>query len=181
MVVEEKKKKRKKNQRRGRSGEKKAAMNFDEVLRLIGGFGRFQKTLFVWICLPQIFLAFHMLISVFTSAVPPHVCRSSSSSSSSGLQTPLNFTLLQVAHSCSYGNQSGVELVAGGEEALGSNSGSCPGGWEYSTEVFHNTIVTEVRSARKTKRQPCVCRVSVKVSRKVSRRGVFARLNGLEC
>lgn len=119
-------------------------MNFDEVLRLIGGFGRFQKTLFVWICLPQIFLAFHMLVSVFTGAVPSHVCRSSSS----GLQTPLNFTLQQVVNSCSYGNQSGVEVVAGGGEALGSNSRSCPGGWEYSTEIFHNTIVTEVRSAR---------------------------------
>lgn len=132
-------------------GEEKE-MNFDEVLRLIGGFGRFQKILYVWICLPQIFLAFHMLVSVFTGAVPPHVCRSSS-----GLQTSLNFTLQQMANSCSYGNQSGMEMVTGGGEALGS---SCPGGWEYSSEIFHNTIVTEVSSARKNRQQPnktCSC------------------------
>lgn len=127
--------------------EEEEEMNFDEVLRLIGGFGRFQKILYVWICLPQIFLAFHMLASIFTSAVPPHVCHSFSSSS--GLQTPLNFTLEQVANSCFKGNQSGVEMAVGGDGALGSSS--CPGGWEYSSEVFHNTIVTEVRSAREEK------------------------------
>lgn len=124
-------------------------MNFDEVLRLIGGFGRFQKILYVWICLPQIFLAFHMLVSVFTGAVPPHVCRSSA-----GLQTPLNFTLQQVANSCSFGNQSGVEMAVGRDGALGSSSSSsCPGGWEYSSEIFHNTIVTEVSSAREEKHE----------------------------
>lgn len=123
-------------------------MNFDEVLQLIGGFGRFQKTLYVWICLPQIFLAFHMLVSVFTGAVPPHVCRSSTSSSAR--QTPLNFTLQQVANSCSYENQSGVEVAVRGDGDLGSSSSSssCPGGWEYSREIYHNTIVTEVSSAR---------------------------------
>uniref|UniRef100_A0A672ZLI2 Si:dkey-119m7.4 n=1 Tax=Sphaeramia orbicularis TaxID=375764 RepID=A0A672ZLI2_9TELE len=51
-------------------------MHFDEILSLVGGFGKFQKVLYVWICLPQIFLAFHMLVSVFTGAVPPHLCRS---------------------------------------------------------------------------------------------------------
>lgn len=123
-------------------------MNFDKVLQLIGGFGRFQKTLYVWICLPQIFLAFHMLVSIFTGAVPPHLCRPSTSSSSGLLNAPLNFTQgLQVDASCSVANQSGGAEAVGGAAAPGSSSSSCPGGWEYSSEVFHSTIVTEVRSS----------------------------------
>uniref|UniRef100_A0A8C1YJ35 Si:dkey-119m7.4 n=1 Tax=Cyprinus carpio TaxID=7962 RepID=A0A8C1YJ35_CYPCA len=115
-------------------------MNFDEVLDRIGGFGRFQKTLYVWICLPQIFLAFHMLVSVFTGAVPPHLCRSegggprlgfnfsiasgeSCTSVQDGLLSQLNHSLPITEHS--------------------STSNGCMGGWEFSKEVFLSTVVTE--------------------------------------
>ncbi|XP_041831789.1 organic cation transporter protein [Melanotaenia boesemani] len=114
-------------------------MNFDEVLRLIGGFGKFQKILYVWICVPQIFLAFHMLVSVFTGAVPPHLCRSAWPSA--GDPASLNSSLLS-GHpdlSCSVSlNQSGAVTIGDGRPTV-----SCQGGWEYSTETFQSTIVTE--------------------------------------
>ncbi|KAM3602369.1 uncharacterized protein V6R79_002793 [Siganus canaliculatus] len=113
-------------------------MNFDEILSLIGGFGKFQKILYIWICLPQIFLAFHMLVSVFTGAVPPHLCRSA------GPPASANFSLLSVPDgrpdlSCT------APLNYSGAASLGDEppSGSCKGGWEYSTETFQSTIVTE--------------------------------------
>ncbi|XP_062400089.1 solute carrier family 22 member 6-A [Sardina pilchardus] len=118
-------------------------MNFDQILSVVGGFGRFQKTLYVWICLPQILLAFHMMASVFTGATPPHWCRDSPSfpdpdpgtvgnSSDTGMANQ-NLTVsffLKRAQACGlFVNQ--------------SSSASCSHGWVYSRETFHSTIVTE--------------------------------------
>ncbi|XP_055732472.1 solute carrier family 22 member 6-B isoform X2 [Salvelinus fontinalis] len=55
-------------------------MNFDQILTAVGGFGKYQKILYVWICLPQILLGFHMMASIFTGATPGHRCRDSPSS-----------------------------------------------------------------------------------------------------
>ncbi|KAM4633782.1 solute carrier family 22 member 6-A [Polymixia lowei] len=117
-------------------------MNFDHILSLIGGFGKFQKILYVWICLPQIFLAFHMLVSVFTGAVPPHSCRSSRPSTTAPASSDFNFSLLS-------GPDARPELSCvarlnhGGAEAPNQTSRGCQAGWDYSKEVFQSTIVTE--------------------------------------
>ncbi|CAK6968188.1 organic cation transporter protein [Scomber scombrus] len=119
-------------------------MNFDEILSLIGGFGKFQKILYIWICLPQIFLAFHMLVSVFTGAVPPHLCHSTRPSADAASSSNFNFSLLSDPGrwrelSCTTSlNHSRAVAVGDGHP-----SGSCQGGWEYSTENFQSTIVTE--------------------------------------
>ncbi|XP_037837338.1 organic cation transporter protein isoform X2 [Kryptolebias marmoratus] len=117
-------------------------MNFDEILSVIGGFGRFQKILYVWICVPQIFLAFHMLVSVFTGAVPPHLCHSMGASE--GSPAFVNFSLLTGPNghptlSCtSFLNHSIAAAPGDGHPAV-----SCKEGWEYSKETFQSTIVTE--------------------------------------
>ncbi|KAG7509281.1 organic cation transporter protein-like [Solea senegalensis] len=116
-------------------------MNFDDILCHIGGFGRFQKTLYVWICLPQIFLAFHMLVSVFTGAVPPHLCRSTRPSAAAPAFS--NFSLVAVPDgrpdlSCTFSlNHSDSETTNR------QPTGRCQGGWDYSTETFKSTVVTE--------------------------------------
>ncbi|XP_041661901.1 solute carrier family 22 member 6 [Cheilinus undulatus] len=113
-------------------------MNFDDILCLIGGFGRFQKLLYVWICLPQIFLAFHMFVSIFTGAVPPHLCRPTLTSAGAPASTNFNLSTSDgwTQLSCAAPlNHSGL--------GNGLPVGSCQGGWEYSTETFQSTIVTE--------------------------------------
>lgn len=119
------------------------AMNFDKILSAIGGFGKFQKILYVWICLPQIFLAFHMLVSVFTGAVPPHLCRLAGPSAATPASS--NFSLLttpdgQPDLSCPVPLNHSTSVSPGS----GHPTVSCQEGWEYSTETFENTIVTEV-------------------------------------
>lgn len=118
-------------------------MNFDEILALIGGFGKFQKILYIWICLPQIFLAFHMLVSIFTGAVPPHLCRSTRPSAAAPPpSSDFNFSLLSGP-----GGQPELSCTAlDSQQNLTSDlaNGSCRGGWEYSKETFHSTVVTEV-------------------------------------
>uniref|UniRef100_A0A7N9AM88 Solute carrier family 22 member 13-like n=1 Tax=Mastacembelus armatus TaxID=205130 RepID=A0A7N9AM88_9TELE len=94
-------------------------MNFDQILSAIGGFGKYQKILYTWICLPQLLLAFHMMVSIFTGATPPHHCRDSSNS---------------VA-----GNHSFIP----GTLSLNFKRVPCGHGWVYSTETFHTTTVTE--------------------------------------
>lgn len=141
-------------------------MKFDDVLHQIGGFGRFQKTLYVWICLPQILLAFHMFVSIFTGAVPPHLCLSTTTtwpspanqesgtdpSWSFGSSSIPSFNFSQVELACpAAGGASqqanGVGNYSGqldGELQGGGATGECKGGWEYNREIFSSTIVTEV-------------------------------------
>uniref|UniRef100_A0A1A7XNR9 Major facilitator superfamily (MFS) profile domain-containing protein n=1 Tax=Iconisemion striatum TaxID=60296 RepID=A0A1A7XNR9_9TELE len=108
-------------------------MNFDQILTAIGGFGKYQKILYIWICLPQIFLAFHMMVSVFTGATPPHQCQEGSSSGVTN-QTFIpgavtgNVSLLDA--SCFF-LENRTERVP------------CVHGWVYSQEVFQSTTVTE--------------------------------------
>uniref|UniRef100_A0A8C7X5W2 Si:dkey-166k12.1 n=1 Tax=Oryzias sinensis TaxID=183150 RepID=A0A8C7X5W2_9TELE len=106
-------------------------MNFDQILAAIGGFGKYQKILYIWICLPQILLAFHMMVSVFTGATPPHHCRDSFSAGA-GNQT-LNLSLPDAscfsADALPPGNR--TERVP------------CGRGWVYSSEVFESSTVTE--------------------------------------
>ncbi|KAL4233279.1 hypothetical protein ACF0H5_007963 [Mactra antiquata] len=49
-------------------------MRFDDVLEEIGGFGYFQKFVFVLSCIPGLFAGFFMLNPVFLLAVPNHRC-----------------------------------------------------------------------------------------------------------
>ncbi|XP_076609968.1 solute carrier family 22 member 6-B [Chaetodon auriga] len=113
-------------------------MNFDQVLSVIGGFGKYQKILYIWICLPQIFLAFHMMLSIFTGATPPYHCRDSSSSVA-GNQSSFSATLsLNFSLSDSSCFSSDVLLQGNRTERV-----PCGHGWVYSKETFQSTTVTE--------------------------------------
>ncbi|XP_034096738.1 solute carrier family 22 member 13 [Gymnodraco acuticeps] len=109
-------------------------MNFDQILSAVGGFGRYQKTLYVWICLPQILLAFHMMVSIFTGSSPPHHCRESSSSVH-GNQSSLPGTLS--------GNFSLSDSSCFSSDVNRTERVPCGQGWVYSKETFQSTTVTE--------------------------------------
>uniref|UniRef100_A0A8C8FGQ0 Major facilitator superfamily (MFS) profile domain-containing protein n=2 Tax=Oncorhynchus TaxID=8016 RepID=A0A8C8FGQ0_ONCTS len=131
------------------------SMNFDEILSHIGGFGKFQKILYVWICLPQVLLAFHMLISVFTGAVPPHLCRSNNTTwALPASSDAFNFSLVtgpdddpDLSCSAPGGVPSTPLAQLNHSTALALSddhiTGVCQGGWEYSKETFHSTVATE--------------------------------------
>lgn len=52
-------------------------MNYDDVLPYLsrGDFGKYQKKIYILLCLPSILCAFHKLAGVFLLAVPDHRCR----------------------------------------------------------------------------------------------------------
>ncbi|KAA0710377.1 Solute carrier family 22 member 6-A [Triplophysa tibetana] len=113
-------------------------MNFDQLLSAIGGFGRYQKILYVWICIPQIFLAFHMMASVFTGATPPHHCRGSRPGdwpSNGGNVSNVNLSISLLS-----GHSDSCTVISVENQSAHS---SCTTGWVYSHEVFESTTVTE--------------------------------------
>uniref|UniRef100_A0A8C8GX25 Major facilitator superfamily (MFS) profile domain-containing protein n=1 Tax=Oncorhynchus tshawytscha TaxID=74940 RepID=A0A8C8GX25_ONCTS len=109
-------------------------MNFDQILTAVGGFGKYQKILYVWICLPQILLGFHMMASIFTGATPGHRCRDSPSS---GPGNYLNLSIPvdpQVDDSCVL-----VDILT----ENGTARAPCENGWVYSQEIYQSTTITE--------------------------------------
>ncbi|XP_053468656.1 solute carrier family 22 member 13 isoform X2 [Ictalurus furcatus] len=100
-------------------------MNFDQLLAEVDGFGRYQKILYVLISLPQIFLAFHMMASIFTGYTPAHQCRSSAAEHWNS-NVSVNYS-----DSCSI------------PSAQNRTEDLCPHGWVYSRDVIHTSTVTE--------------------------------------
>lgn len=117
-------------------------MNFDQLLVTVGGFGRYQKLLYVWICLPQIFLAFHMMASVFTGATPPHYCRGSRRDEDWSL-TASNLSNVNMSISLLPGHADSCTVVSGQNRSARSR---CKTGWVYNHEIFHSTTVSEVNT-----------------------------------
>uniref|UniRef100_A0A4W5N696 Si:dkey-166k12.1 n=1 Tax=Hucho hucho TaxID=62062 RepID=A0A4W5N696_9TELE len=126
-------------------------MNFDQILTAVGGFGKYQKILYVWICLPQILLGFHMMASIFTGAAPGHRCRDSPSSgpgnnvhngslaltSSVTVTAQLNLSIPmdpQVDDSCVL-----MDILT----ENGTARAPCEHGWVYSQEIYQSTTITE--------------------------------------
>ncbi|XP_024299191.1 organic cation transporter protein-like isoform X2 [Oncorhynchus tshawytscha] len=126
-------------------------MNFDQILTAVGGFGKYQKILYVWICLPQILLGFHMMASIFTGATPGHRCRDSPSSgpgnyvhngslaltSAVTVTAKLNLSIPvdpQVDDSCVL-----VDILT----ENGTARAPCENGWVYSQEIYQSTTITE--------------------------------------
>ncbi|XP_014033657.1 organic cation transporter protein [Salmo salar] len=126
-------------------------MNFDQILTAVGGFGKYQKILYVWICLPQILLGFHMMASIFTGATPGHRCRDSPSSgpgnnvhngslaltSSVTVPAKLNVSIPvdpQVDDSCVL-----MDILT----ENGTVRAPCEHGWVYSQEIYQSTTITE--------------------------------------
>lgn len=73
-------------------------MNYDDVLPYLsrGNFGKYQKKIYILLCLPSIVCAFHKLAGVFLLAIPDHRCRLD------GEELNATFELPDVAWSNSY-------------------------------------------------------------------------------
>ncbi|XP_072303766.1 solute carrier family 22 member 13 [Eucyclogobius newberryi] len=112
-------------------------MNFDQILAAVGGFGKYQKILYVWICLPNVLLAFHMMVSIFSGATPPHLCQDSLDPEVHN--GTFDYTPLIL-------NSSAADSCSWSQKALRDNRSpplQCVHGWVYSKDTFLSTTVTE--------------------------------------
>ena len=55
-------------------GKDNESYEFDDLLRLTGGFGRYQMTLYIFLCLASIPIGAQVLVQVFYGATPPFSC-----------------------------------------------------------------------------------------------------------
>ena len=134
-------------------------MNFDEVLKILGTFGRYQKIMFGLVCLVGIPAALNNMTIVFLAAVPDHWCRTPTADHLNlSRDDLLNLTIPVVIKDgesvysrCERyeGNYTGWTddqaraALAGGAGGRG-NTSRCEDGWEYDREQYKSTIVTQV-------------------------------------
>lgn len=50
-------------------------MHFEEILKLVGGFGRFQKLVVLLLGLSALMRSSHVYVQLFTATEPPHYCQ----------------------------------------------------------------------------------------------------------
>ncbi|XP_043914119.1 solute carrier family 22 member 6-B-like [Protopterus annectens] len=125
-------------------------MHFDDIILEIGEFGKYQMILLIWMSLPQIFLAFHMLAIIFTGAIPHYQCHHVWENSDLGLS---NFTtdvlrnLSLYLDACSTFDIKNVRLsehsVMDFETIKRNLTTVACAKWDYDTSIFESTIVTE--------------------------------------
>lgn len=136
-------------------------MHFDELLKTLGELGHYQRTRLFLICLVSIVCAFHAMNMVFVGANPKKKCQVPyvNLSSASGAK---NVTLDhwasylrradedaceiynpdEVYNSVNNGSYTFQELSSG-ETNVSFSKVSCSN-WEFSREVYGDTIVTQV-------------------------------------
>ncbi|KAK6985574.1 organic cation transporter protein [Biomphalaria glabrata] len=133
-------------------------MHFDELMKMLGEFGRYQKIRFFMVCMFSVVSAWHALNMVFIGAAPAFHCKTSKFNLSG---TPMeNLTaedrlrmLLPEGSSC---YQYDVEVVLSGyrsgykgnlsEHSMANSSKrvvSCQDGYEFSKADYAETITSE--------------------------------------
>ncbi|XP_055889222.1 organic cation transporter protein-like [Biomphalaria glabrata] len=133
-------------------------MHFDELMKMLGEFGRYQKIRFFMVCMFSVVSAWHALNMVFIGAAPAFHCKTSELNLTG---TPLeNLTaedklkmFLPEGSSC---YQYDVEVVLSGyrsgykgnlsEHSMANNSKgvvSCQDGYEFSKADYAETITSE--------------------------------------
>ncbi|XP_016071840.1 PREDICTED: solute carrier family 22 member 6 isoform X2 [Miniopterus natalensis] len=123
-------------------------MAFNDLLKQLGGIGRFQKIQVTLLLLPLLLMAPHNILQNFTAAIPAHHCRPPASANLSKdgeleawlprdrrgrPESCLRFTSLQWGPPFPNGTE------ANGTEA----TEPCPDGWIYDNSTFPSTIVSE--------------------------------------
>lgn len=123
-------------------------MEFEEILELIGGYGKYQqRNLFLFI-LPQIFVISWIWCKIiFMLSVPQHWCNvpelmwsNLSHSEQRAFISPSTDTR------CSMHNINYSMMVEEGnfETPNGSEVMPCNAGWQYDTEYYEETVVSKV-------------------------------------
>lgn len=129
-------------------------MNYDDILVHIKEFGRYQKIQYVLVSIIALTSAFHSMNMVFVGPTPEHRC--------TPYQDPpeqwTNLTEEQMLaltyprskddwSSCTIYNITEVDYSEGDFNTWINTSKTemdCPAGWDYSTEYYETTIVSEV-------------------------------------
>uniref|UniRef100_A0A182T0M2 Major facilitator superfamily (MFS) profile domain-containing protein n=1 Tax=Anopheles maculatus TaxID=74869 RepID=A0A182T0M2_9DIPT len=124
-------------------------MAYDDILQYLGGFGRYQRRIYVLLCLPAISCAFHKLAGVFLLAAPDYRCRLPYELENASYPLPTERltlaypidTLTGKFSTCNYLDANFTDdYWAGGTPAAGVRA--CHQ-WVYDRSKFESSTVTE--------------------------------------
>ncbi|KAM9302161.1 solute carrier family 22 member 20-like [Gastrophryne carolinensis] len=118
-------------------------MGFNDLLHMVGGFGRFQVLNTIIIFIPMFFMACHSFLQNFTAAMPAHRCHIPSLDNDFGAYNHSTIATFIPANDDPTGQScTRFKMV---EPGIWSNATTepCDDGWVYDRSVFTSTIVTE--------------------------------------
>ncbi|XP_065926988.1 uncharacterized protein [Magallana gigas] len=121
-------------------------MTYDDVYRMIGSCGRYQKLIYVLQTLPVMFAAVQTYLSVFILYVPDHRCSSLNSISTTHAPQDIHFLSSRCKVYYNIKSEFLYEVYNSPESSNWDNltmpSSECRS-WEYDTALFENTFVTQ--------------------------------------
>ncbi|XP_046301715.1 solute carrier family 22 member 6 [Marmota monax] len=123
-------------------------MAFNDLLKQVGGVGRFQLIQVTLVVLPLILMASHNTLQNFTAAIPPHHCRPpahANLSKDGALEAWLPRDGQGRPESCLRftSPQRGLPFASGTEANSTEDTEPCTDGWIYDNSTFPSTIVSE--------------------------------------
>lgn len=123
-------------------------MAFNDLLKQVGGVGRFQKIQVTLVILPLLLMASHNTMQNFTAAIPTHHCRppaDANLSKDGELDAWLPRDRQGLPKSCVRftSPQEGLPFPNGTEANSTGATEPCTDGWVYDNSTFSSTIVTE--------------------------------------
>ncbi|XP_069326244.1 solute carrier family 22 member 6 isoform X1 [Eulemur rufifrons] len=123
-------------------------MAFNDLLKQVGGVGRFQQIQVTLVILPVLLMASHNTLQNFTAAIPTHHCRPptrANLSQDGGLEAWLPRDQRGRPESClHFTSPQWGPPFPNGTEANGTGATEpCTNGWIYDNSTFPSTIVTE--------------------------------------
>ncbi|KAM4846784.1 solute carrier family 22 member 6 isoform 1-T3 [Thomomys bottae] len=122
-------------------------MAFNDLLKQVGGVGRFQLIQVSLVVLPLLLMASHNTLQNFTAAIPAHHCRppaNANLSQDGGLEAWLPRDEQGKPVSClRFTSPKELPFSNGTEDNITGTTEPCVDGWIYDNSTFPSTIVTE--------------------------------------
>lgn len=127
-------------------------MKFEELLREVDGFGKYQVLILLILSVPRVIIPMHFLLHNFISASPPHHCivstlaGVSNVSQDEGLRVSLPRELDGMLSSCKMFSRPQFHLLGNSSWAPHNTSSvqDCREGWVYDHSQYVSTTATEV-------------------------------------
>uniref|UniRef100_A0A670K9Q1 Major facilitator superfamily (MFS) profile domain-containing protein n=1 Tax=Podarcis muralis TaxID=64176 RepID=A0A670K9Q1_PODMU len=126
-------------------------MMFEDVLREVDGFGRYQILVFLMLCIPRLMIPMHFLLHNFISASPSHHCALPAFAGTSNLSQDEVFSIGLprepdgTLSPCKMFSRPQFQLLANSSWELDNASSilSCQHGWVYDSSQYASTTATE--------------------------------------
>ncbi|KAF5290282.1 hypothetical protein FQR65_LT11616 [Abscondita terminalis] len=111
-------------------------MAYDDVVPLLGGFGRYQRRIYFLLCLPAILCAFHKLSNIFLQAKPNYRCQLLNEFSNSTYNLTIDDVIASFPYEASTDKYSSCSMLVNGSEV------PCDG-YIYDYTKYKSSIVIE--------------------------------------